>query len=87
MSDAVMKIFPEGTRISQPQGGFVLWVELPEGIDSFALARRALRQNVSIAPGPLFSASGKFGNFVRLSAARVWDARMERALLALAKLI
>lgn len=87
MSDAVMKVFPEGTRISQPQGGFVLWVELPEGTDSFSLARRALRQNVSIAPGPLFSASGKFGNFIRLSSARVWDARLERALLTLAKLI
>lgn len=87
MSDAVMKSFPEATRISQPQGGFVLWVELPEGTDSFALARRALHKGVSIAPGTLFSASGKFGNFIRLSSARVWDARMERALVQLAKLI
>jgi len=87
MSDAIMKVFPDETRISQPQGGFVLWVELPEGTDSFALARRALRQNVSVAPGSLFSASGKFGNFIRLSSARVWDARLERALLTLAKLI
>lgn len=87
MSDAVMKAFPDTTRISQPQGGFVLWIELPEGVDSFALARRALRKGVSIAPGPLFSASGKFGHFIRVSSARVWDARMERALVELAKLI
>jgi len=87
MSDAVMKVFPEETRISQPQGGFVIWIELPEGTDSFSLARRALRQGVSIAPGPLFSASGKFGNFIRLSCARVWDARLERALVTLAKLV
>jgi len=87
MSDVVMKVFPEGTRISQPQGGFVLWLELPEGTESFALAQRALSQGVSVAPGPIFSASGKFGNFIRLSSARVWDSRMERALLTLAKLI
>lgn len=87
MSDAVMQVFPEDTRISQPQGGFVLWVELPAGTDSFALVRRALRQGVSIAPGPLFSASGKFGNFIRLSCARTWDAQLERALLTLAKLL
>jgi DNA-binding transcriptional MocR family regulator len=87
MSDAVMKIFPEDTRISQPQGGFVLWVELPEDTDSFSLARRALHEGVSIAPGPLFSASGKYGNFIRLSSARVWDVRLERALLTLAKLL
>lgn len=87
MSDAVMKSFPEGTRISQPQGGFVIWLELPEGTDSFSLARRALRKGVSIAPGPIFSASGKFGNFIRLSSARVWDARLERAMVELAKLV
>lgn len=87
MSDRVMEVFPEGTRISQPQGGFVLWVELPEGTDSVALARRALRQGVSVAPGPLFSASGKYGNFIRLSCARVWDAQLDRALLTLAKLL
>lgn len=87
MSDAVTTMFPEGTRISQPQGGFVLWIELPERTDSFELARRALRQRVSIAPGPLFSASGKFSNFIRLSSARIWDARLERALVTLAKLV
>lgn len=87
MSDAVMNYFPEGTRISQPVGGFVLWVELPHDVDGFDLARCALSQGVSIAPGTLFSASGKFRNFIRLSCARVWDARLERALLALAKLL
>ncbi|MFZ1547622.1 MAG: PLP-dependent aminotransferase family protein [Candidatus Nitrotoga sp.] len=87
MSDVVMKIFPDETRISQPQGGFVLWIELPEGIDSFSLARCAIHHGVSIAPGPFFSASGKFSNFIRLSSARIWDARMERAMLTLAKLI
>lgn len=65
----------------------MLWVELPEGTDSFALARSALRERVSVAPGPLFSASGKFGNFIRLSCARIWDARLERALVTLAKLV
>jgi DNA-binding transcriptional MocR family regulator len=87
MSDAVMKYFPDGTRVSRPQGGFVLWVELPDGTDSFELAQRALKQGVSIALGPLFSASGKFGNFLRLSCAWVWDDRLERALVTLTGLI
>jgi DNA-binding transcriptional MocR family regulator len=83
MSDAIMRVFPDGTRISQPQGGFVLWVELPEGTDSFALARLALERGISIAPGPIFSVSGKFRNHIRLSSARVWDSRLEQALLTL----
>jgi DNA-binding transcriptional MocR family regulator len=87
MSDAVMKYFPDGTRVSLPQGGFVLWVELPGGNDSFEMARRALKQGISIAPGPLFSASGKFVHNFRLSCARVWDDRLERALITLARLV
>jgi DNA-binding transcriptional MocR family regulator len=62
-------------------------VELPGKIDSFELARHALKQGISIAPGPLFSASGKFRNFIRLSCARVWDERLERALITLAGLV
>lgn len=86
MSDAIMKYFPADTRIAQPQGGFVLWVELPEDIDCFELAQRALDQGISVAPGALFSASGKFRNYLRLSCATTWDARLERALVTLAKL-
>ena len=87
MGDAVMNYFPAGTRVSQPSGGFVLWVELPGKVESFELARRALKEGVSIAPGPLFSASGKYRNFIRLSCARVWDDRLERALVKLAEFI
>lgn len=87
MSDAIMKYFPAGTRITQPQGGFVLWVELAEDIDGFELAQRALDQGISVAPGALFSASGKYRHYLRLSCATTWDARLERALVTLAKLI
>ncbi|KPW47305.1 Transcriptional regulator, GntR family [Pseudomonas syringae pv. broussonetiae] len=34
MIDWVMRYFPEGTRASRPQGGFMLWVELAEGFDN-----------------------------------------------------
>ncbi|MDX9742028.1 MAG: PLP-dependent aminotransferase family protein [Gammaproteobacteria bacterium] len=87
MSEAIMNYFPEGTRISQPAGGFVLWVELPKHVDSFDLAQRALSQGVSVAPGTIFSASGKYRNYIRLSCARVWDAGLERALVSLAKML
>lgn len=87
MTDAVTRHFPAGTRITQPQGGFVVWVELPEHVDSFELARRALAAGVSIAPGPIFSATQKYRNFMRLSCARVWDAQVERAVAALARML
>lgn len=58
--------FPEGTRISQPSGGFQLWVEMPRHISAMALAEYALSRNIAIAPGKLFSGRGHYGHCVRL---------------------
>ncbi len=63
----VEKYFPTGTKISYPQGGFLLWVELPVDIDTVKLNERTMKQGVSIAPGVLFSASGKYRNCMRLN--------------------
>lgn len=79
--------FPEGTRISRPVGGFLLWVQLPEGVDTVALQRRALARGLSVAPGPAFSASGGYGNYMRINAGYRWSERTRQALDLLAELI
>jgi DNA-binding transcriptional MocR family regulator len=87
MTGAIIHYFPEGTKISRPEGGFVIWLELPGDVDSFLLAKKALAQGISIAPGPIFSASQKYRQFIRLSCACVWSNRIERALVSLAGLL
>jgi DNA-binding transcriptional MocR family regulator len=87
MIEAVERHFPEGTKVTQPQGGFVIWIELSKGLDSFDLAKRLLSESVSIAPGPIFSASQKYRNFIRLSCACEWSNRIERSLASIARLI
>ena len=42
----------ETLGMSRPTGGYVLWVELPKQIDSTALYHRALKEGISISPGP-----------------------------------
>ena len=56
VSAAITEHFPAGTRVSRPAGGFVLWVELPPGTNALELHARALAQQISVAPGPIFSA-------------------------------
>ena len=85
--EAIMAEFPEGTRVSAPRGGFVLWVELPPNNDALALHEQSLRRGIVVAPGPLFSARQRFSNFVRISAGAPWSDRIETALRTLAKLI
>jgi DNA-binding transcriptional MocR family regulator len=78
--------FPAGTRLTDPGGGFVLWVELPPGMDAVALYRHALERGISTAPGPVFSATGAYGNCLRLSAGHPWSERTDAAVAALAAL-
>ncbi len=67
MSEAVARYFPDGTRANRPTGGYFLWVELPRGIDGIELHREAIRSGISIAPGPIFSPSNRYRNFIRLN--------------------
>lgn len=86
MSEAVLRYFPAGTRLSQPQGGFVLWVELPAGIDSSALFEVALSAGIALVPGDLFSASGHYRNCLRLNCGNPWSPRFEEAVKRLGSL-
>ena len=86
ISSAVAKYFPEGTRMTRPAGGYVLWIELPKRVDSIRLYRAALEEGISISPGPIFSASGKFRNCIRLNCGRTWTDELDRAILKLGRL-
>ena len=85
--EAIVDEFPEGTRVSSPRGGFVLWVELPPGTDALALHEQALKKGIVVAPGPLFSARQRFTNFIRISAGTPWSERIESAIRTLARLV
>jgi DNA-binding transcriptional MocR family regulator len=79
MLEAVRRHFPEGTKTTRPEGSFIFWVELPATVDSLELFRQAREKGISIAPGPIFSNSGKYRNFLRLNAAH-FSPKVERAL-------
>jgi DNA-binding transcriptional MocR family regulator len=83
---AISRYFPGGTKVTRPAGGFVLWVELPKGVDSIELYRKALAEKISIAPGPIFSAKQKYQNFIRISCGQPWSNRLEQALVTLGRL-
>jgi DNA-binding transcriptional MocR family regulator len=86
MSAAVGKYFPDGTKVTRPQGGYVLWVELPRSIDSIELYRRALERKISIAPGPIFSPKQRYKNFIRVSCGLPWSEKIDGAVRTLGEL-
>jgi len=78
----VTRRFPAGTRVTDPKGGFVLWIELPNGTDGRTAHEIALSLGLGVAPGALFSAGESHANAFRLNASFM-SPRIERALVEL----
>ena len=79
--------FPAGTKISNPKGGIVCWIELPADIDTIALHELALEQELAYAPGEIFSAKGDYRNYLRISFCHYWEPKVEKALIRLGQLL
>ncbi|MCH4563142.1 PLP-dependent aminotransferase family protein [Halomonas sp. EGI 63088] len=75
----VARDFPQGTGVSYPQGGFLLWLELPGEVDCVRLNARLAEERLHIAPGSLFSASGKYRHCLRLNYAAALTGAVEAA--------
>jgi DNA-binding transcriptional MocR family regulator len=83
----IAKNFPEGTRISHPHGGNVLWVEMPETCDCIDIFNRALEHNIAISPGIMYSATRRFRNHLRINCGAPWNETTEAALKTLGKIV
>ena len=82
----VSRHFPEKTRVTRPSGGFVLWAVMPEGVDSVEIYEHALKEGIGVAPGPMFSASSRYRNCMRINCGLPWSEKTERALARIGEL-
>jgi DNA-binding transcriptional MocR family regulator len=83
----IARNFPEGTRISHPHGGSVLWVEMPQGCDCIDVFNKALENNISITPGILFSATRRYRNHLRINCGFPWNQTNVNALKTLGQIV
>ena len=67
MLGALETHMPAGTTWTRPDGGFFVWVTLPEGFDSAAMLPRAVTARVAYVPGTAFYADGLGSRQMRLS--------------------
>ncbi len=68
---------PAGTTWTTPQGGFFIWVTLPEGVDTTRMHSQVQELGVEYLPGPASYADGSGANQLRLSFSFVEDDRIE----------
>jgi DNA-binding transcriptional MocR family regulator len=77
---SIAKYFPVGTKVTHPEGGYFVWVELPKTVDALELHRLALSHDISLAPGHLFSADHRYSHHVRINFGHPDNEHVEAAL-------
>lgn len=85
MRACILENFPKGTTVTDPEGGFLLWVTLPEKINTDTIYLEALGKDILFAPGRLFSMKNRYAHCMRLNAG-IWDERVEAAIAHLGAL-
>ena len=86
-AQAVARYFPIGTRLSLPAGGLSIWLELPEQISSSRLYGEALALGIRVAPGDMFSNTGHYDHFLRLSCGLPFTPQVEEGYRTLGRLL
>lgn len=82
----VAEAFPEGTHATCPQGGFVVWISLPNsGPDTLTLLDMAQEEGICFVPGQVFGLQG-LEYCLRISVAQLWTEELEGALRSLGRL-
>ncbi|ATL49707.1 GntR family transcriptional regulator [Chitinophaga caeni] len=81
ISKTVSASFPQGSQLVPPQGGYAMWIALPGKINTADLYHACMRENISIAPGRMFSLQDQFNNCLRLNIGMKWTPELEQKLI------
>jgi DNA-binding transcriptional MocR family regulator len=84
----IRESFPTDTKVWQPQGGFMLWVELAAAAKIDVLYRAALAENVAFCQGTAFFAADNVGPpAMRLNCSRPTKEQLTQGLRILGELL
>jgi DNA-binding transcriptional MocR family regulator len=76
MLKALDAYMPEGVTWTQPKGGFYVWVELPENVDSSAVFEESIKNGAAFVVGKAFDPEDKRKNCFRLAFSHTAEERI-----------
>ncbi|AEN04949.1 putative transcriptional regulator, GntR family [halophilic archaeon DL31] len=85
MLDSLAAHLPPGSEWTEPEGGFFVWVTLPEGVDTEDLLPDAAEEGITYLPGSHFYPGEGGERSLRLSFSHVSPEEMDRGVAALAR--
>jgi DNA-binding transcriptional MocR family regulator len=87
LSNTLRELLPDGVRFVEPEGGFFIWLEFADSIDTVKMLAAARQHNVGFLPGIKFSSQNGLSNCARLSFAYFDVPELEEGTRRLAKVI
>ncbi len=89
--ESIRGSFPAGSEVHAPEGGYMLWVRLPEQVEIRSVVARAKEEKVAFASGTGFYAVAEGGArplpHVRLNCARGTEEELKRGVEILGKVV
>lgn len=83
----IQKHFPAQTRLALPQGGSLLWVQLPPAVDGLDVYQAAFDRSIAIIPGTVCSNSKRFHNCIQISCAVPFSPKIREAIGTLGAIV
>jgi 2-aminoadipate transaminase len=80
MLDALARHMPPGTRWSQPDGGFFIWVTFPDAVDVNRMLPQAQERGVDYLPGSRCFSDGDGRHAIRLAFSFADEDQIERGI-------
>jgi len=87
MQEALARSMPAGTRWTQPNGGFFIWVTLPEGVTAEGILPACREAGVDFIPGPAFYTDGSGAAHLRLSYSAVTLEQIDEGIARLGRVV
>jgi 2-aminoadipate transaminase len=85
--EALTREMPPGVRFTRPDGGYQVWVTLPDEVETRDLLADATRAGVLFAPGSVFLHDGRPSSSLRLTVARTDEDAIRRGVSILARVV
>ncbi|WP_029842282.1 aminotransferase class I/II-fold pyridoxal phosphate-dependent enzyme, partial [Vibrio parahaemolyticus] len=85
--ELIDKYFPKSIYYTKPEGGYFLWVELPESKCGKAIYQKLLEDNITVAFGKLFSAGTDYENCLRLNTSLPCNDELEETVKKIGELL
>jgi 2-aminoadipate transaminase len=87
LSNALGELLPDSVRFVEPDGGFFIWLEFADRIDTVKMLAAARQHHVGFLPGIKFSSQNGLSNCARLSFAYFNIPELEEGAHRLAKIL